>query len=99
MIRHIVFFSARDKADVAVAAVVDGLGALGAIPGASVFEVALNMKVDPISDDIDVIVYAEFKDEESLKAWKADPRYAETTSVVRPLRELRFSADFVSSVA
>lgn len=57
------------------------------------------MKVDPISDDIDVIVYAEFIDDEALAAWKADPRYAETTRIVRPLRELRFSADFVSSLA
>jgi len=96
MIRHIVFFSARDKAD--IAAVAEGLGALGAIPGADVFEVALNKKVDAISDDIDVVVYAEFRDDEALKAWKADVRYAETTRVVRPLRELRYSADFASPV-
>jgi hypothetical protein len=94
VIRHIVFFSARRKAD--VAAVAEGLAALGAIPGADVFEVGLNTKLDPLSDEIDVVVYAEFRDEEALKAWKADPRYAETTRVVRPLRELRYSADFVS---
>lgn len=97
MIRHIVFFSAKRGVD--VAAVAEGLGALGAIPGADFFEVGLNAKIDPISDEIDVVVYAEFKDEDALKAWKADPRYAETTRVVRPRRELRYSADFVSRVS
>lgn len=97
MIRHIVFFSARDKAD--IAAVAEGLGALGGIPGADVFEVALNSKIDPISNDIDVVVYAEFRNDEALKAWKADARYAEATRIVRPLRELRYSADFVSTIS
>lgn len=94
VIRHIVFFSAKRGADVATVA--EGLGALGAIPGADFFEVALNAKIDPISDEIDVVVYVEFRDEEALRAWKADPRYAETTRIVRPMRELRYSADFVS---
>jgi hypothetical protein len=93
VIRHIVFFSAKQSSN--VAAIAEGLKALGAIPGADVFEVGLNTKLDPLSDEIDVVVYAEFRDEEALKAWKADPRYAETTKVVRPLRELRYSADFV----
>lgn len=97
MIRHIVFFSAKRGADVSTVA--EGLGLLGAIPGADFFEVGLNAKIDPISDEIDVVVYAEFRDEAALKAWKADPRYAETTKVVRPLRELRYSADFVSGAS
>ena len=53
----------------------------------------LNSKVDPLSDEIDIVVYAEFSDEAALAAYKAHPTYAETTSRVRPLRELRFSAD------
>jgi hypothetical protein len=95
VIRHIVFFSARH--DVGVERVAEGLRALGAIPGADFFEVALNAKIDPISDEIDIVVYAEFRDEAALKDWKADPLYAETTRNVRPLRELRYSADFVST--
>ena len=94
MIRHIVFFSAKHDAD--LNAVINGLNALGRIPGADFFEVAPNAKIDPISDEIDVVVYAEFKDEAALRNWKADPIYAETTRTVRPLRELRYSADFVS---
>ena len=94
MIRHIVFFSAKRDAD--IDAIVDGLHALGGISGADFFEVTRNAKIDPISDEIDVVVYAEFRDEAALRSWKADPLYAETTRVVRPLRELRYSADFVS---
>ena len=94
MIRHIVFFSARRDAD--IDAIADGLRGLGGIPGASVFEVVPNAKIDPICDEIDVVVYAEFSDEAALKAWKAHPLYAETTAIVRPLRDLRYSADFVS---
>jgi hypothetical protein len=69
MIRHIVFFSVRDRKD--VERVRTGLMELGSIPHSRFFEVALNDKVDPT--------------------------YAETTARIRPLRELRFSADFTSS--
>ncbi len=94
MIRHIVFFSARRKED--VEAVRIGLLALGSIPHSSLFEVTLNTKVDPMSDEIDVVVYAEFEDEAALAAYKAHPVYARTTSEVKPLRELRYSADVVA---
>ena len=94
MIRHIVFFSAREGNG--VEAVRDGLKALAAIPHSRVFEVALNSKTDPLSDEVDVVVYGEFDDEAALAAYKAHPLYAETTAKVRPLRELRVSADFFS---
>ena len=94
MIRHIVFFSARRKED--VEAVRNGLQALGSIPHSSLFEVTFNTKVDPMSDEIDVVVYAEFEDEAALAAYKAHPVYARTTSAVKPLRELRYSADVVA---
>ena len=91
MIRHIVFFSAKRQEN--VEAMRAGLTALGTIPHSSRFEVSLNSKVDPLSDEIDIVVYAEFSDEAALAAYKAHPTYAETTSRVRPLREMRFSAD------
>jgi hypothetical protein len=94
LIRHIVFFSARRKED--VEAVRSGLLALGNIPHSSLFEVTLNTKVDPMSDEIDVVVYAEFENEAALAAYKAHPVYARTTSEVKPLRELRYSADVVA---
>ncbi|MBZ9987774.1 Dabb family protein [Mesorhizobium sp. BH1-1-5] len=95
MIRHIVFFSVRRRED--VEAVRSGLLALGKIPHSKHFEVTLNTKVDLFSNAIDVVVYAEFEDEAALAAYKADPIYADTTSRVKPLRELRYSADVVAA--
>ncbi|TPI57722.1 Dabb family protein [Mesorhizobium sp. B3-1-3] len=95
MIRHIVFFSVRRSED--VEAVRSGLLALGKIPHSKHFEVTLNTKVDLFSNAIDVVVYAEFEDEAALAAYKADPIYADTTSKVKPLRELRYSADVVAA--
>ena len=91
LIRHIVFFSAKRREDLET--VREGLKALGTIPHSTLFEVSLNTKVDPLSDEIDVVVYAEFPDEAALASFKAHPTYAETTAKVRPMRELRFSAD------
>ncbi|EKF20993.1 Dabb family protein [Nitratireductor pacificus] len=97
MIRHIVFFSARDEAD--VGRIADKLGMLGDIPHADFFEVGLNRKVDQLGSEVDVVVYGEFRDEEALAAYKAHPVYAECIRQVRPLREMRIAADFVSSVS
>jgi hypothetical protein len=91
LIRHIVFFSAKEGGD--VEAIRAGLMALGTIPHSSHFEVTINTKVDPMCDRIDLVVYAEFADEAALAAYKAHPTYDATTQKVRPLRELRFSAD------
>ncbi len=95
MIRHIVFFSARRRED--LDAVRSGLEALKLIPHSSVFEVSLNTKVDPLSNEVDIVVYAEFADEAALTAYKSHPDYARTTSIVRPMRELRYSADIVAN--
>lgn len=95
LIRHIVFFSVRRQEDVET--VRSGLQELGKIPYAKHFEVTLNTKVDLFSNAIDVVVYAEFEDDAALAAYKAHPLYAETTSRVKPLRELRYSADVVAA--
>jgi quinol monooxygenase YgiN len=94
LIRHIVFFSAKRREDVET--IRDKLKALGTIPHSTLFEVSLNTKVDPWSDEVDVVVYAEFPDEAALAAYKAHPTYSETTASVRPMRELRISADVVA---
>ncbi|EIM75363.1 stress responsive alpha-beta barrel [Nitratireductor aquibiodomus RA22] len=94
MIRHIVFFSARDEAD--VERIAEGLRMLADIPHSDFFEVGINRKVDQIGTEVDVIVYAEFRDEAALAAYKADPIYEACTARVRPLREMRIAADFVS---
>lgn len=92
MIRHIVFFTAKAGED--IDAICEGLALLGSIPLCRHFEVARNSKVDQISNEVDVVVYAEFADAAALAAYKAHPTYAEATRRVRPLRELRLSADF-----
>lgn len=95
MIRHIVFFSVKPTVDIET--VRDGLMALGRIPHARHFEVTVNRKVDLYANDIDIVVYAEFENDAALDAFKADPIYAATTRAVRPLRDLRFSADVLGT--
>ena len=91
MIRHIVFFTARDRKD--LPEIVEGLKLLGTIPHSQHFEVTENTRVDQIGNEVDVVVYAEFADAAALAAYKAHPTYAEATRRVRPLREMRFAAD------
>ncbi|MBU2358709.1 MAG: Dabb family protein [Alphaproteobacteria bacterium] len=91
-IRHVVFFSARDKAD--VPRIIAGLTRLADIPHSTVFEVRENTRDDALSGEVDVVVYAEFADADALAAYKAHPIYQNSIDIVRPLRELRIAADF-----
>lgn len=95
MIRHIVFFTAKDKAH--VDKIVDGLSVLAKIPHARRLEVARNRKSDRLGNEIDVIVYGEFDNEVELEAYKAHELYQESIRQVRPLRELRLAADYSMS--
>ncbi|KAA9007811.1 Dabb family protein [Histidinibacterium aquaticum] len=90
-IRHMVFFSAKDEAD--VDRIVEGLSVLTRIPHAEVLEIRPNLRRDALGNEIDVVVYGEFADEAALEAYKAHPLYQTSIDVVRPLRELRFAAD------
>lgn len=94
MIRHIVFFSVKEGHHIET--VRKGLERLGTIPHADLFEVLPNTKVDPMGNDIDLVVYSEFRDEAALFAFKAHPTYDATTQYVRPMREIRYSADVKS---
>ncbi len=91
-IRHVVFFSAKDKAD--LPRIVEGLSLLGRIPDADCFEVRQNTRNDTLSGEVDVVVYAEFASAEALAAYKAHPLYQQSIDIVRPLRDLRIAADF-----
>jgi hypothetical protein len=96
MIRHIVFFNAKDPADADT--IFDGLNMLSDIPHAAHFEVGRNLKTDRISaEGPDFVVYAEFTDQDQLDAYKAHPLYDESINIVRPLRDLRMAADFLSN--
>nr|WP_217482864.1 Dabb family protein [Sulfitobacter maritimus] len=91
-IRHVVFFSAKDPKD--IPAIVAGLWKLADIPYSTTFEICENTRVDALSGDVDVVVYAEFPDAEALAAYKAHPIYQEAIDIVRPLRDMRVPADF-----
>ena len=91
-LRHVVFFSAKDKAD--LPQIVAGLELLSDIPDASLFEVRQNTQSDTLSSEVDVIVYAEFESAEALASYKAHPLYEASIQAVRPLRDMRIAADF-----
>lgn len=91
MIRHIVFFSARDPVD--LDRIEAGLRLLESIPAADRLEVRRNLGRDALGNEVDIVVYGEFADQAALDAYKADPLYAESIALVRPLRELRMAAD------
>ncbi len=94
MIRHIVFFSARNPADLDT--IEAGLRPLERVAAASRLEVRRNLRRDQLDNAIDIVVYGEFADEAALDAYKADPAYARAIEIVRPLRELRIAADIES---
>ena len=95
MIRHIVFFNATNPKDEIT--IFNGLLLLSKIPHASTFEVGRNLKTDRISKEgPDFVVYAEFVNQTALDAYKSHPLYAESISIVRPLRDMRIAADFLS---
>lgn len=91
MIRHTVFFSAKDPDDIDT--IVATLSGYGAIPGVEDLHVTRNLKRDSWSSEIDVVLHARFADEAALAAYKRHPIYEAGTRTVRPLRDLRFVAD------
>ncbi len=96
MIRHVVLFTLRDPAtlDRALAE----LRRLAAIPQVRALEVMPNLKRDRFDDGVDLVVHALFDDEAALAAYHADARYAEAVARVRPLRDVRMAADFVTTL-
>jgi quinol monooxygenase YgiN len=96
MIRHVVMFRSRDPKD--REALFQRLSILTGIPGPIRLEVARNEKIDQIGNDVDVVVYGEFADEDALRAYKAHPLYAQSIARVRPLRDMRIAADFIAEI-
>lgn len=95
MIRHIVFFTAKDE--VHLERMREGLLILGQIEHCSHFEVGTNHRSDQLSQaEVDLVVYAEFADEAALEAYKNDPIYQQSIALVRPLRDMRVAADISS---
>ena len=93
MIRHLVFFRAREPSD--LPKMRRTLMTLAGIDGVRGFEVGVNEQRDEGSDDdIDLVVHAVLDDADALAAYKASPIYQRSVAVVRPLRELRIAVDY-----
>lgn len=90
MIRHIVLFTAKQDM---LENVYNGLKLLENIQGNWVLTVTKNNKIDQIANDVDVVVYGEFPNEEALQKYKSDPIYQEAIDIVRPLRDKRIAVD------
>lgn len=96
VIRHVVFFRCRERED--LERVYEGLSLLSQIPHCRNFEIGRNLRADTISEDVpDFVVYGEFDSQEQLDAYKSHPAYTRSISIVRPLRDMRIAADFLSS--
>lgn len=91
MIRHIVFFSVKDPAQ--LDEVEEGLKLLEQSPYPSLLEVKRNLRRDLFGNEVDLVVYGEFPDQATLDRYKEDPLYQRSIDRVRPLRELRIAAD------
>jgi hypothetical protein len=92
VIRHVVFFSVRDGADLDRAEA--GLRLLERNPHAIRVAIRRNLRCDDLSGEVDLVVYGEFADRAALAAYKAHPTYTDSIAEVRPLRDLRIAADF-----
>lgn len=97
LIRHIVFFSARDARDLET--IRAGLSLLTDIPHPARLEIGENVKTDQLGGEVDLVVYGEFEDEAALAAYKAHPNYQRSIDIVRPLREIRIAADYETGSA
>lgn len=91
MIRHMVFFTVKDPADLSAAET--GLKRLEEVPEADLLQVRRNLRRDQLGNEVDLVVYGEFADADKLAAFKAHPLYEEAIALVRPLRDLRIAAD------
>lgn len=92
MIKHIVFFSAKDSKD--IPRIKEALLTYQQIPYVSKIEIAENSKRDGLSNEIDIVLYAEFESFEAVEGYKKHPIFLAGIEVVRPLRRLRYAVDF-----
>lgn len=70
------------------------LKGLSNIKGVKSLEVHLNSKSDPYSKEPDLVLEATFESQEALDAYRSDPAYMESISIIRPLRLNRWVVDY-----
>ncbi|MBL0848632.1 MAG: Dabb family protein [Candidatus Liberibacter ctenarytainae] len=96
MIRHIIFFTVLPKHYEAVRS---SLAILLDIPHAQLLEIGDNLRIDSWSNEVDLVVYGEFYNQESLNSFKKHPLYQQSIARVRHLRDMRFVADYDTDCA
>ena len=79
MIRHIVFFTAKQQEN--VDAVYNGLKILETIPCKGTVCIHKNMKIDQIDNTVDIVVEGIFADEHAMAEYKSHPTYQESIIV------------------
>lgn len=94
MIRHIVMFNAKNPDNPKdIEELYKNLKLLETIKGDWHLSVTKNRKVDHRANDMDVVVYGEFPDEQTLAYYKTHPTYQECSRIVRPIRNQRIAVD------
>ena len=71
--------------------VLEGLQIVEIIPHAVLVEVRKNEKFDELSNEIDIVVDAEFSSDDVLSAFKACPLSQQSIECVRPNRDFDLS--------
>lgn len=94
MIRHIVMFNAKTPGDAEnIETMFEHLKLLETIKGDWTLSVIKNKKVDHRANNMDIVVYGEFPDEQTLAYYKTHPTYQKCTQLVRPIRDQRIAVD------
>ena len=93
MIRHVVFFTAKNPADREV--LFSSLSLLKEIGHARVVEVARNFETADVTLVPDVALYTDFDSVAQRGAFKAHPLYKRVVEIVNETRDVRIAVDFI----
>ena len=85
MIRHIVFFTFKEKTNISQA--------LAELKNLANIKSVHNFIATLATGDADVVVCADFESRQHLQNYIADSIYTQTVTAVKPLREHRICAD------
>lgn len=67
---------------------------IGKIPRIRKLEVGLNEKVDPHSQNVDLMLFVEFESYEDLDAYLIHPVHQDVVRKIGPLRKERWAVDY-----
>ncbi len=91
MIKHIVLFSVKNSSDKNT--IISALSEYKNIPEVLNFNLKENLKLDSVSQEIDIVLMCDFKSKEELNRYKENKLYIDTIDIVKPLRDTRIVVD------